>query len=100
MATDSVRRLIELVGCWFDSTERKELAERALVEVEALEARVRRLEKALTPFARFAERFDSTPMRGVDDKIHTIHGGIPEKEASLRLSECRAARKALLGEDE
>lgn len=47
MATDSVRRLIELVRYPFDSTERKELAERALGEVEALEARVRRLEKGL-----------------------------------------------------
>lgn len=64
-------------------------------------ARVATLEAALRPFALFAERFDAKPIRGIADEVYGIHGGDVEPiGASLRLSDCRKARKALLGEDQ
>ena len=48
--------------------------------------------RALEPFARFADAWDQQPLRGLTDQLYTIHGGT-EYEASLRLSDCVAARR-------
>lgn len=65
-------------------------------EADALRERVRTLEDALRPFALFAEKLDTTPIRGIADTLYAIHA--EERAAELRLSDCRNARKALLGE--
>ena len=56
--------------------------------------RLAALEAALRPFAKFAEAFDAKPIARLDDEFYAIHTGT-QWEASLRLSDCRAARAAL-----
>ena len=56
--------------------------------------RIAVLEAALRPFAKFAEAFDAKPIARLDDEFYAIHTGT-QWEASLRLSDCRAARAAL-----
>lgn len=58
------------------------------------DAEIKRLREALEPFARFADAWDAQPLGGVADQVYTIHAGTIY-EASLRLSDCRAARQAL-----
>jgi len=53
-----------------------------------------RLRAALKPFADFAKAFDAAPLRGIADEVYGIHMGT-QWESSLRLSDCRAALKAL-----
>jgi hypothetical protein len=50
--------------------------------------------RALAPFAKFAEQWARQPMRGIGDDFYTIHGGT-EWEATLRLSDMRAAAEAV-----
>lgn len=57
-------------------------------------ARAEAMEKALRPFARFAEAFDGQPLKGLHDEFYVIHTNT-EWEASLRMSDMRAARLAL-----
>lgn len=73
------------------------LVREAGVERLVLEARIEALESALRPFALFAEKFDAAPIRGIADTLYAIHA--EEKAAELRLSDCRKARAALLGEE-
>ena len=63
-------------------------------EVERLRARCEELEGALRPFAEFARAWDAKPLLGMHDDVHTIHGGT-EWAATIRLSDCRAAARAL-----
>jgi hypothetical protein len=49
----------------------------------------------LTPFAKFAERWNKDPINGLADELYGIHGGEPCGGACLRLSDCEAARKFL-----
>lgn len=66
--------------------------------LEDKHAEVARLREALRPFAEFAQRYDATPMKGGTDALYSIHGGAGApsgKGAELRLSDCRAAIKAL-----
>lgn len=68
--------------------------------IEELEEENARLRAALKPFAAFAQMFDATPMKGGADALYSIHGGAGApsgKGAEIRLSDCRAALKALEG---
>jgi hypothetical protein len=68
-----------------------QLAYDAVRELDALVS-------ALKPFAEFAKAFNANPMLGGDDALYSIHGGpgAPScKGAELRLSDCRAALKAM-----
>lgn len=60
--------------------------------------KVERFRVALRPFAEFARAFNAHPIRGIDDVLYGIHGGAGSPSglgADLRLSDCRAALKAL-----
>lgn len=62
------------------------------------QAKVASLRAALRPFAEFARKFDAAPITNVEraDVLYGIHGGSRfENGADLRLSDCRAAQKAL-----
>ncbi len=62
-----------------------------------------RLREALTPFATFADAFDTKPISNLHDELYGIHGGDScgdDGGASLRLSACRAARAALAGKED
>jgi RecJ-like exonuclease len=52
----------------------------------------------LEPFAHFGDVIGGKPLRGYDDEIYRISLG-GDKEASLRVSDCVAARAALQAED-
>lgn len=94
MKTDALQKSLAILAEHdYDAT-----ASAAADELKALEGRVRALEDALRPFALFAERFDANPLRGISDTLYGIHGGCEGKEAELRLSDCRNARAALVGE--
>jgi len=81
---------------WIDdiARERQEMLrklERQTDEIAALRA-------ALKPFAELAKAFNANPMLGGDDALYSNHGGANApsgKGAELRLSDCRAALKAL-----
>lgn len=63
-------------------------------EAHAAVVELDRLREALSPFAEFARKFDARPLRGIADEFYGIHAGTPY-EASLRISNCRTALKAL-----
>ena len=60
----------------------------------SLRAHIARLRAGLHPFAAFADQWDAQPLHGLSDDLYTIHGGT-EWKATLRLSDCRAARALL-----
>jgi hypothetical protein len=64
--------------------------------IEELEAEVERLRAALRPFAEFANVTRDHP-RWDDSTVLASHHGREEKRVTLRLSDCRAALKALEG---
>lgn len=59
-----------------------------------LEERVRILEDALRPFARYALARMKMPIKGLGDSVHTIHGGT-EHEGTITFTDCREALVAL-----
>jgi hypothetical protein len=69
------------------------LAEKVKNEFDSLNNRINKLETALAPFVEFINKFDQKPIR-CDDEFYAIHVGT-EWEASLKLSDLRAAREAL-----
>lgn len=67
----------------------------ANTRIAELTAAVERMREALAPFAFFAERWEANPLGRIADDFYTIHGGMEDKEASIRLSDCKKARAAL-----
>jgi hypothetical protein len=63
------------------------------LRVSKLRQRAERAEKALRPFAAFADAWDRKPIRGIHDEVYAIHAGADR--GVLRLSDCKAARAAL-----
>jgi hypothetical protein len=62
--------------------------------IKTLSARIRQLEGALQPFARYYEARTKKPMIGLDDIIHQIHTG-SEYEAAITMTQCREACRLL-----
>jgi len=80
---------------WASQSEWQTAAETAQSTIAELTAAVERMREALAPFAFFAERWEANPLGRIADDFYTIHGGMEDKEASIRLSDCKKARAAL-----
>lgn len=61
-------------------------------DVLDLLAEIERKDRALVPFAAFADAWDEKPLLGLSDDLYNIHG---YAGATLRLSDCQKARAAL-----
>lgn len=59
-------------------------------ERDAALALLREAAEALEPFAAFADAWDKQPLRGIDDRVYSLHG-----ETHLKLSDCKRARVVL-----
>ena len=66
-----------------------------MTEIQQLQDRIKALESALAPFAKFANAFAAKPLGQFSEEMYSIHAGT-KFEASLYLSDCKAAA-ALLG---
>jgi hypothetical protein len=79
---------------WVDdmARERQEILRKLARQTDE----IARLRAALKPFAEFARKFDARPIH-LGDALYSIHGGdgVTKDGATLRLSDCRAALKAM-----
>jgi hypothetical protein len=80
---------------WFRQQWLKEQAFRAEIETQK-DAEIASLRAALKPFAEFATVTRDHP-RWDDSTVLASHHGREEKRVTLRISDCRAALKALEG---
>ena len=97
-ATDTLHALGAAVVALMGSaplTDAEAGAIQAVSEVERLRRENAALRTALAPFAKYAERRNAYPLRGLGDVIHSIHAGSLDKEAELTLTDCRRARAVL-----